>query len=324
MTTAVIGYGYWGPKLVRNFLRHGKVVVCDMSERARLRVQSDYPNVEVIAEYGAVLGRDDVTAVAIATPVSTHYDLAHRALSAGKHVLAEKPLTDSAQTASALVNQARDAGLKLMVDHTFLYHPAIRHLKAMVEREELGRLNYIDSSRVNLGLFQPDVNVLWDLAVHDVSIALHLAPERPCAAQAIGAKHGGSAHANIGTLFLRYHSGLFVHINVSWISPVKLRSMIIGGTQKMVLYDDLNVVEPVKVFDTGFSKNKAEAFDYRRGDVVSPKLTGGEALYDMTADFVSAIAGGNPISSGTFGLEVVRVLEAAQESLENNGKEVEL
>ncbi len=322
MTTAVIGYGYWGPKLVRNFLRHGPVVVCDTSANAQQRALKDFPGIEVMNDYDLLLQRADVEAVAIATPVATHYDLAHKALFHRKHVLVEKPLTNDVVTAYALVELAKELGLVLMVDHTFLYHPAVRHIKAMLDRYDMGKLDYIDSSRINLGLFQPDINVLWDLAVHDISIALHLIGERPIVVQAVGAKHGGSEHANIGTLFLRYQSGLFVHINVSWISPVKMRSMIIGGSKKMVVYDDLNVAEPVKVFDTGFTKS-VTAFDYRTGDVLSPKIGNREALADMAADFVGSIAAKtSPISSGAFGLEVVRVLEAAQESLEKNGQEI--
>lgn len=322
-TICVVGYGYWGPKLVRNFTHHCKVVVCDQSANARKMAQFDFPGIRTIEKYEDVLADKTIGAVAIATPVGLHYQMAYGALLAKKHVLVEKPLTESVATAYNLVTLAKELGLVLMCDHTFLYHPCIRYIKSMLH--DLGSMDYMDSTRVNLGLFQPDVNVVWDLAVHDVSIALHLFPDRPKWVQAIGAAHGGAGHADIASLFLRYWSGMFVRINVSWISPVKLRSMIFGGSAKMLVYDDLNVPEPIKILDSGFLKNRAGTFDYRTGDTLAPKIRGGEALADMSSDFVSSInLEHEPLSSGAFGLEVVRVLEAAQKSIDNGGVEVKL
>jgi predicted dehydrogenase len=271
-----------------------------------------------------------VEAVALATPVATHHPLALSALKAGKHVLVEKPLATRSIEARQLVRAAEARGLVLMVDHTFAYHPAIQKIKELIASGELGRLNYIDSTRINLGLFQHDVNVLWDLAVHDIAIINLFTEERPLAVQAIGAAHPPGPLASIGVLTLRYASGLFVHINCSWVSPVKIRHMLIGGDKKMVVYDDLNANEPVKVYDSGVVARSHDErnrlmFEYRTGDVFSPKIAPREALANLVADFVSAIGAGTaPVSSGRFGADTVRILEAAQRSIERGGGEVRL
>jgi predicted dehydrogenase len=256
--------------------------------------------------------------------------MAKAALEAGKHVLAEKPLATRSAEAGELVQLAAARGRILMVDHTFVYHPAVQHIRGLIQQGALGKLNYIDSTRINLGLFQHDVNVLWDLAVHDLAIVNIFTPERPERVQAIGASHTSSPLENIGVLMLRYASGLFVHLNCSWVSPVKIRHMLIGGDKKMIVYDDLNANEPVKIYDSGVEARSDEdrnrlLFEYRAGDVYSPRIPQKEALANLVVDFARAIGGGAPpLSDGRFGADTVKILEAAQRSVTSGGKEVPL
>jgi predicted dehydrogenase len=329
----IVGYGYWGPKLVRNFLAAlpgGAVAVCDENPAHLDLAQKDFPGLRTLASFDDVLNYPGIDAVALATPVSTHHAFALRALEAGLHVLVEKPLATSLREASELVAAAERRGRVLMVDHTFVYHPAVRKIKALVDGGDLGRLRYIDSTRINLGLFQHDVNVLWDLAVHDLSIVNFLTAERPLAVNAVAAAHTPGAPENIGFLVLRYASDLVVHVNCSWVSPVKIRHMLIGGDRRMALYNDLDPNEPVKVYDSGYHARTDEErsrllFDYRVGDVYSPKIPGQEALGAMTADFVRSVrAGTPPVSDGRFGAGVVGILEAAQNSMRQRGQEMPL
>jgi predicted dehydrogenase len=330
---AIVGYGYWGPKLTRNFLQEGsfaQVAICDEDPTRIKRGLRENPKAQSAGTFQQVLADPEITAVALATPVATHYPLALAALKAGKHVLVEKPLATSAADAENLVEVANKAGLVLMVDHTFVYHPAIQKIGALIKAGELGALNYIDSTRINLGLFQHDVNVLWDLAVHDISIINYFTPERPTKVQAIGSSHPPGGHASIGVLTLRYPSGLFVHINCSWVSPVKIRHILIGGDRKMVVYDDLNANEPVKIYDSGVMARTDEErnrllYEYRAGDVFSPKIAPKEALANLVVDFASAIRdGASPISNGRFGADTVKILEAAQSSVTGGGSEITL
>jgi predicted dehydrogenase len=330
---AVVGYGYWGPKLVRNFAQSGEfapVIVCEENPARRERALKDFPSVLTLGSFEEVLANPAIHAVAVATPVDTHFPLARAALLAGKHVLVEKPLASRAADALELVELARRSGLTLMVDHTFVYHPAVQKMRALIEAGELGRLTYIDSTRINLGLFQHDVNVLWDLAVHDLSIINYLSGEEPATVQAIGKAHTSSGLENIGILILRYASGLFVHINCSWVSPVKIRHMLIGGDRKMIVYDDLNANEQVKIYDSGVIARTDEErnrllYEYRSGDVFSPKIPSAEALAGLVRDFAGAVLRGTPpVSSGEFGARVVRILEAAQNSLHAGGVAVNL
>jgi predicted dehydrogenase len=330
---AIVGYGYWGPKLARNFLQNGgfsRVVLCDEDPARLKRAARENPGAERCGSFAKVLADPGIGAVALATPVATHYPLALAALQAGKHVLVEKPLATRSADAARLIRAAASAKRVLMVDHTFVYHPAVQRIRSLVQSGELGRLNYIDSTRINLGLFQHDVNVLWDLAVHDLSIVNFLTPERPQVVQAIGASHPKGPLPSIGVLSLRYASGLFVHINCSWVSPVKIRHMLIGGDRKMVVYDDLNANEPVKIYDSGVIARTDEErnrlmFEYRAGDVYSPKIEAREALANLVADFSKAISQGTrPASDGRFGADAVRILEAAQHSLERKGSEIRL
>jgi predicted dehydrogenase len=330
---AIVGYGYWGPKLARNFLQNGsfeRVVICDEDPARLKRGRRENPGADTASSFGAVLADPGVEAVALATPVASHHPLALAALKAGKHVLVEKPLAARTADAEQLLRAAKAGKRVLMVDHTFVYHPAIQRIRALIDSGELGKLNYIDSTRINLGLFQHDVNVLWDLAVHDVSIINHFTAERPRVVQAIGSAHATGPLASIGVLTLRYPSDLFVHINCSWVSPVKIRHMLIGGDKKMVVYDDLNANEPVKIYDSGVVARTDEErnrlmFEYRAGDVYSPKIAPREALANLVEDFAASIREGRaPLSDGRFGADAVKILEAAERSLGGGGSEIKL
>lgn len=330
---AIIGYGYWGPKLVRNFLQSGafaRVVICEESADRLARGLRENPGAVAAESFSKVLADPGIDAVALATPVASHFPLAKAALVAGKHVLVEKPLTMRSDEAEELVALAAKNSRVLMVDHTYVYHPAVQRIRQFIADGTLGKLAYIDSTRINLGLFQHDVNVLWDLAVHDLAIINSLTVERPVIVQAIGASHTASTLANIGVLVLRYASGLFVHLNCSWVSPVKIRHMLIGGDKKMVVYDDLDATEPVKIYDSGFTARTDEErnrllFEYRAGDVYSPKIPPREALANLVADFAAAIREQRaPLSDGRFGADTVKILEAAEQSVTHGGKEISL
>jgi predicted dehydrogenase len=330
---AIVGYGYWGPKLVRNFFQNGhysRIFIVDENPERRARGVSENRGSMGLASLDEALRNPEITAVALATPVATHHPLAKAALLAGRHVLVEKPLATTQVDAEELVALAQQRNLVLGVDHTYVYHAAVERIRQYVQSGELGRLAYIDSSRINLGLFQHDVNVLWDLAVHDLAIINRLTDERPTTVQAIGAAHLTQGIENIGILVLRYASGLFVHINCSWVSPVKLRHMLIGGDRKMIVYDDLDGNEPVKIYDSGVVARTDEErnrllYEYRAGDVFSPRIAQKEALAGLVADFVQAIkTGGQLASDGRFGADNVRILEAAQQSVKNGGREVSL
>lgn len=330
---AIVGYGYWGPKLVRNFLQNASlspVVIVEENPERLARGLRESPGVQGLASFTEALGRADIAAIALATPVATHHPLAKAALEAGKHVLVEKPLATTAHDADELVALAAARQRVLAVDHTYVYHPAVQRIRELVRTGELGRITYIDSTRINLGLFQHDVNVLWDLAVHDLAIINAIIDERPVSVQAIGTAHLSQHIENIGVLILRYASGLFVHVNCSWVSPVKIRHMLIGGDRKMIVYDDLNTNEPVKIYDTGVIARTDEErnrllYEYRAGDVTSPRIPQREALANLVADFTRAIRdGGRPASDGRFGADTVKILEAAQRSVKTAGSEIPL
>src|ERR1051326_4267090 len=288
---AIVGYGYWGPKLARNFQQSGafeRIVLCEENAARLERGLRENPGTEGRSRIADVLSDPSIDAVALAMPGALHYPLAKAALEAGKPVCVQKPLAMNSVDADALVVLAEKRKRVLSVDHTYVYHPAVQRIRAFVAAGELGKLNYIDSTRINLGLFQHDVNVLWDLAVHDLAIINYLTAERPTRVQAIGATHTSSPLENIGILTLRYSSGLFVHLNCSWVSPVKIRHMLIGGDKKMIVYDDLDANEAVKVYDSGFPARSDEErnrllFEYRAGDVYSPKIQPREALANLVA-----------------------------------------
>ncbi|MCB9252299.1 MAG: Gfo/Idh/MocA family oxidoreductase [Flavobacteriales bacterium] len=327
----IIGYGYWGPNLVRNFMAqpNGKVtMVADTrSERLDL-VTKNYPTIKTTKNAEDLFGSEDVDAVVIATQVFSHYELALKALNSGKHVLIEKPMTSTSAECKSLIKIADEKGLKLMVDHTFLYTGAVQKLKQLIDEGSIGKIKYFDSTRINLGLFQPDINVLWDLAPHDISILNYLVDEIPYSVNATGVSHTYNEIENIAYLTVNYKSGFIAHFNCSWSSPVKIRTMLLGGDKKMMVYNDLEPTEKIKVYDTTYNHSTDEEkrkimVEYRTGDVYIPMLDSKEALSGMAADFLKTIEQGTtPVSDNKSGLAVIKILEAAQKSIKQNGKEI--
>jgi len=334
----VIGYGYWGPNLVRNFALGPRTKVVAIAEQAPQRrqvAQTAYPYIRIIEDAAALIADPEVDAVAIATPTFTHYDLAKSALSAGKHVLVEKPLTPSVAQAEELAALAAANQRVLMVDHTFVYTGAVRKIRDLVSKGELGRILYFDSVRINLGLFQPDFNVIWDLAPHDLTI-MDFVLSQTLGTQArwvsaIGTSHYGR-HENLAYVTVGFDGGVLAHVHVNWVAPVKTRRTIIAGDKKMIVWDDTSPVEPVKVYESSvdvqqIDKESAYALNvqYRSGDVHSPKLDGKEALAAMVQTFAAACLDGAPSpSDASVGVRIVRMLEAAQKSLEQQGARVQL
>lgn len=326
---ALIGYGYWGVNLLRNLttIKQSEVaMVCDSREERLKVINETYPRVSTTTSFEDVINNNQVEAIVVATPTFSHYELAKKALQAGKHVLVEKPLTATTEQAEELIQLATTKGLQLMVDHTFLYSGAVEYMKELVESGGIGTLKYFDSTRINLGLLQPDVNVLWDLAPHDISILSFLQQEQPISVNATGVSHTGNGIENIAYMTLNYKSGFIAHFNCSWTSPVKLRTTLIGGDKKMIVYDDINPTEKVRIYDTGYECKTLEDrtkiyVDYRVGDISIPKVSTHEPLRRMLEDFLSCIENGNtPVSSWEVGLRTVRILEAAQQSIKQNGK----
>jgi predicted dehydrogenase len=328
---AVIGYGYWGPNLVRNFLAVGAgvVYVADKNEQRLGLAKHTYPAVKVTSDIETVLNDVKIDAVAVALPVSFHYQIARKALLAGKHVLVEKPMTENRKTTEDLISLALQKNKVLMCDHTFLYTGAVKKIHDLVSGDALGCLQYFDSIRVNLGLFQKDVNVLWDLAPHDISILSYIKSEHPVSVSASGISHTKNNIENIAYMSLFYQSNFIAHINVSWVSPVKVRRTMIGGKDKTIVYDDIEPTEKVKIYDSGYtvSGNDTNMFmvDYRIGDIYIPKLDTTEALNGMARNFCEAVTKSiKPVSDCTLALNVVSVLEAAEKSIKNSGKEYKL
>jgi predicted dehydrogenase len=325
----LIGYGYWGPNLARNFsdVANAQLTACCDLRQDRLDLLGQkYPEVQLSASTGDVIGNPKVDAVVIATPVSTHFKLAREALIAGKHVLIEKPMATSIGEADELNKLAREKGLTLMVDHTFVYTGAVRKIKEIIDQGEMGEIYYFDSVRVNLGLFQHDSNVVWDLAPHDLSIMDYLIGRAPSAISAFGASHLGQGIENIAYLNLKFDDNLIGHIHINWLAPVKLRKTLISGTRKMIVYDDMETSEKVKVYDSGVSITKAPEniyhtmVQYRTGDMYAPKLDQREALSVECEHFIEAIESGKePATGGHAGRRIVAMLEAAQESLAAQG-----
>lgn len=330
---AVYGCGYWGPNLVRNFsaLPEAEVRwVCDLDEARLQEIRGRYPGVRTTTDPERALDDPDVDAVAICTPVASHAPLASRALLAGKHVLVEKPLTDSSRTAKELVELAERSGLILQVDHTFVYGGAVRKLAEIVSSGELGEILYIDCVRINLGLFQSDVNVVWDLAPHDLSIIDHLVDRHPVWVSATGQRHLAEVESQ-AYVTVQFEGSLIAHLHVNWLAPVKIRSTVIGGTKKMVVYDDLAPSEKIRVYEKGISvpsdaADRSRALvDYRVGDMLAPHLDRTEPLQAVCTSFLESIRTGTPpATDGRAGLRVIRQLEAAQESLRRDGARVYL
>jgi predicted dehydrogenase len=331
----IIGCGYWGPNLVRNFsaLEDALVVaVADLREERLKFISRLYPAITVVSKDPRdILNNPQIDAVVVATPVSTHFSLGMEALNNGKHVLMEKPMTATTEQARTLIETAYRKKLTLMVDHTFIYTGAVRKIKEIIGAGELGQIYYFDSVRVNLGLFQQDVNVIWDLAPHDVSIMDHLLDRAPAAVSATGVAHLDNSIENMAYISVVYDNQLIGHIHVNWLAPVKVRKTLICGSKKMIVYDDVEPSDKVKVYNRGvdYVKKREEAYDilvqYRTGDMLAPRLDLVEALSLVSREFVSSIRENRrPLTDGHSGLRVVRILEAANISLKNGGRVVKL
>ena len=330
----LIGYGYWGPNLARNFNANPDMelkAICDFSADRLEMAARLYPQVKLTKNVEDLFNDTSLDAMAIATPVSTHFDLAQKALLTDKHVWIEKPMTEEVEKAEALIDLASKKNKVLFVDHTFIYTGAVRKIKELIDRGDLGDLVYYDSTRVNLGLFQQDVDVVWDLAAHDISIMDYFMPFRKLAVSATGINGYGNKFVSKSILTIYMENNLLGHINVSWISPVKIRQTLIGGTSKMVLYDDNHPSEKVKIYDKGIDlyETKEELYrmkvQYRIGDMYAPKLEDMEALAVGAEHFAECILNNaQPLSDGRAGLEVVKVLVASKESLKKKGAPVEL
>ncbi|HTX76105.1 MAG TPA: Gfo/Idh/MocA family oxidoreductase [Terracidiphilus sp.] len=332
MNFGVIGYGYWGPNVVRNLmmLESSQVIaIADLDANARHRAQRAYPSIQITSEPAEILSSTRIDAVAIVSPVWTHYELTKTALMNGKHVFVEKPFTLNAAQGEELVELAERRNLKIMVDHTFLFTGAVRKISQLIDEDALGKLYYYDSTRVNLGLLQHDVNVLWDLAPHDLSIMDHLIRETPEAVVATGEKHLND-YEDVAYMTLYFPGKTIAHINVNWLSPVKVRMTLIGGEKRMVVWNDLVADEKVRVYDRGVKTTTQEGVykllvNYRSGDMHAPRLEQVEALQLELKYFVDCITNGEtPFNDGRAGLRVVRMLEAASESLRHRGALVKL
>ncbi len=330
----VIGYGYWGPNLVRNFMEaRGSTVVavCDLRSERLAPLQDRYPSIKTTSESSELLADPAIDAIVIATPVSSHFELGMAALQAGKHVLIEKPLAANSEQAVQLIAEATKRKRVLMVDHTFVYTGAVRKIRELITANALGEIYYYDAVRVNLGLFQHDVNVIWDLAIHDLSIMDYVLPTKATAVSATGISHIPGQPENVAYITLFFENPQIAHVHVNWLTPVKVRHTLIGGSEKMILYDDLEPSEKVKIYDKGVTVSQSpEAVyemlvSYRSGDMWAPRLDATEALQTEALHFIDCIENGTqPETDGQAGLRLVRMVEAAEKSLRARGKLVEI
>jgi predicted dehydrogenase len=326
----VIGYGYWGPQIVRNF--HATdgcevAVVCDKSPDSLRRLKQTHPHIHSTTDPCEILASPNIDAVAVVTPVWTHFELAKAALEHGKHVFVEKPFTSNTAQAEELIDLADSKNLQIMVDHTFLFTGAVKKIRQLVEDGTLGKLYYYDSTRVNLGLFQHDVNVIWDLAPHDLSIVDQLIDDKPEVVIATGQKHL-NGFEDLAYITIYFRNSIIAHINVNWLSPVKVRTTLIGGEKKMLVWNDLDADEKIKVYDKGVDITNGQSVrellvSYRSGDMWSPKVEQTEALRAEAKYFIDCITKDErPFNDGVAGLRVVRMLEAADKSLKDRGKPI--
>jgi len=330
----VIGYGYWGPNLVRNFMEAPDstvVAVCDLrtARLAQLRVR--YPTIHTVSDAAVLFNDTSLDAIVIATPVSSHFELAMAALHADKHVLVEKPLAANSEQSIELIEEAARRQRVLMVDHTFVYTAAVRKIRELITSNALGDIYYYDAVRVNLGLFQHDVNVIWDLAIHDLSIMDYVLPQKATAVSATGISHIPGQPENVAYITLFFDSPQIAHVHVNWLTPVKVRHTLIGGSDKMILYDDLEPSEKVKIYDKGvtISQSPEAVYEmlvsYRSGDMWAPRLDATEALHTEALHFIDCIENGKqPETDGHAGLRLVRTVEAAEKSLRAKGQLVEI
>jgi predicted dehydrogenase len=332
LKVGVIGCGYWGPNLIRNFtqLSRSEVVrVADLDEARLKYIKELYPLTETTTDYRDIISDPDIDLVAVATPVHTHHKFASEALCAQKHVFVEKPITASSKEAENLIDLAEQYQRKLMVGHTFIYTSAVRKMKEIIDSGELGEIYYINSQRLNLGLFQQDINVIWDLAPHDISIVLYLLDHKPREVSAIGTSHINMAIEDVAVLTMKFANGLIAFIQTSWLDPDKIRKMTIVGSKKMMVFDDVQPTEKIRIYDKSVEVPKhydtyAEFhYSYKYGDIVIPKIDGGEPIRTELDHFIDCIENdAKPLSCGNAGLHVVQILEAAEESLKNENKPV--
>jgi predicted dehydrogenase len=330
----VIGYGYWGPNLVRNFVEtKGLTVACvaDLDPQKLEIVEKRYPGIRTTTHFEEMINDPTIDAIAVATPVNTHFDLGMAALKAGKHLWLEKPMTESSTEARQLVEEAEKRKLVLIVDHTFIYTGAVRKIAEILKKGELGEIYYYDSIRVNLGLFQRDVSVISDLAVHDFAILEYLLGDQPAAVSAVGVNHFPGTPENLAYISLFYDSGMIAHCNVNWLAPVKVRQILLGGSKKMITYDDLEPSEKIKIYDKGISftddpqKIYQMRVGYRTGDMWAPQIDGSEALRVEGEHFVDCIMNAKvPQTDGLLGMRVVQLIEAATRSMNEKGRSVKL
>ena len=329
----VIGYGYWGPNVVRNFMStEGAQIIsiCDIDKNALNRAKKNYPELKTASNSNEILTSPEIDAVAIVTPVYTHFELAKKAVQNGKHIFVEKPFTSSVAEAEELIELAEKKKVKIMVDHTFLFTGAVRKIKELTEEGILGNLYYFDSTRVNLGLFQHDINVIWDLTPHDLSIMDYVVQEKPSAITATGKEHFGRGLEDIAYITVFFDSNIIAHFNVNWLSPVKIRMTLIGGEKKMLVWNDLESDEKVKIYDRGVNIEDKEGIyellvSYRSGEILIPVVDKTEALKLEAEYFIDCVENNKtPINDGHAGLNVVRILEASDHSIKNNGKIVKL
>lgn len=331
---AIIGYGYWGPNLVRNFAGTPGCEVAAVSDFDAGKLASCarlYPGTNTTTDYRDILNDPRIDAVAIATPAHSHFELAMESLRAGKHVLVEKPLAQTSDQVCRLIDEAARRKLVLMVDHTFVYTPAVQKIRQLIAEGSLGEIFYYNSTRASLGLFQNDVNVIWDLAVHDISIIQYILDEMPLAVSATGSAHVRGTPENMAHITLFFEGSRVAHISVNWLSPIKVRQTFIGGSRKMIVYDDMEPTEKIKVYDKGITVDITEEkarqlrIGYRAGDMWAPHLPASEALSTEAQHFLDCVrSGATPITSGSTGLGVVQILEAASLSIAAQGRPIEL
>ncbi len=330
----IVGYGYWGPNLVRNFFEIPGAeiaMVSDLQAERLKAVQMRYPTIKTTTRYEDLLQNQELDAIVIATPVSTHYELAMQALKADKHVFVEKPLAANSNDGLQLIEVADKRNRVLIVDHTFIYTDAVKKMRDMVVSNELGDIYYYDSVRINLGLFQHDINVLWDLAVHDLAIMEYVLAKSPLAVSATGMSHIADEPENLAYLTLFFNDNLIAHLHVNWLAPLKVRQVLVGGSQKMIVFDDLEPSEKIKIYDKGITLEKNPEnirrllIGYRAGDMWAPQLDRTEALRSEVLHFTDCINNKKtPITDGAAGLRVVQLLEAASISMANRGEPIEL
>ena len=323
----VIGFGYWGPNIVRNFIQNKDCnvkYICDKNQNSLDRAKNLYPTINIISDSEEIFQDNKIDIVCIVTPVKNHFKLAKRALESGKHIFLEKPMVQSIEEADILIELAKNNSLVCAVDHTFLFTGSVEKIKDIIESGEIGDVLYFDSTRINLGLFQHDVNVIWDLAPHDLSILFHITNYKPTAITANGVDHLNSGLVDIAYLTLHYENNMIANFHVNWLSPVKIRRLIIGGSKKMLIYDDMEPSEKIKIYDKGIEIKKPEEIhkllvNYRSGDIVVPKISSKEALKNEIESFIENIRCGENsfINDMQNGRKIIEVLEASNISIQN-------